>query len=179
MSTPAASVTPTITVAYTAIVAFIMSVTGIADTQIIRGLQNRAAMPTPGFVTVQFLNQHRLRTNINRTGSAFPPTTATLEEAVELAFQIDCYGPQSHGWATMLSTLLRDEYGVNALSPSGVTPLYADDAQLMPFVDGEEQYEARWRLDARFQMNPVTTIPQQYADALELTLVDVQERFPA
>ena len=88
-----------------------------------------------------------------------PPTTATLEEAVELAFQIDCYGPQSHGWATMLSTLLRDEYGVNALSPSGITPLYADDARMMPTVFAEEQYEPRWSLDARFQMNPVTTIP--------------------
>lgn len=179
MSTPAATVSPTITVAYTAIVAFIISVTGLADTQVMRGIQNRVSMPLPGFIVVQFLNQHRLRTNINRTGTQSPPSTAALEEAIELAFQIDCYGPQSHGWATMLSTLLRDEYGVNALSPSGVTPLYADDARFMPTVFAEEQYEARWSLDAHFQMNPVTTIPQQYADALELTLVDVQQRFPA
>lgn len=178
MSTPAASVSPTITAAYTAIVAFIMSVTGLALENIDRGIQNRVAMPKPGFIVLQFLNQNRLRTNINRTGTASPPSTATLEEAVELAFQIDCYGTQSHEWATMLSTLLRDEYSVNALSPSGVTPLYADDARFMPTVFGESQYESRWRLDARFQMNLITTIPQQYADALELTLVSVTEKFP-
>lgn len=177
MSPPTATVSPTLTAAYTAIVAFIMSVTGISDAQIIRGLQNRASMPKPDFIVVQFLNQRRLRTNINKTGTANPPSTATLEEALEMAFQIDCYGSQSHAWATMLSTLLRDQYGVSQLRPKGITPLYADDARLMPTVFGEEQYEARWSLDARFQMNAVTTVPQQYADALELTMVNVQERF--
>jgi hypothetical protein len=178
MSTPAATVSPTLTTAYTAIVAFILSVTGLASTQVIRGVQNRASMPLPGFITVQFLQQRRLRTNIHQTGSANPPTTATLEEDVELTFQIDCYGPQSNAWATMLSTLLRDEYGVNQLSPSGVTPLYADEARFIPFIDGESQWEERWSLDARFQLQPVTTIPQQYADVLDLTLVNVTERFP-
>lgn len=180
MSTPAASVNPTLTVAYTAIVAFIASVTGlVVGVSVVQGLQNRSSMPLPSFINVQFLHMHRLRTNVDSfDASNGPPATANVEAEYEYTFQIDCYGPTSNAWATMLSTLLRDEYAVNQLSPNGVTPLYADEARMIPSVYGEQQYEERWSLDARFQMNPVTTVPQQFADALELTMVNVDQRFP-
>lgn len=180
MSTPAASVAPTLTTAYTAIVAFIAAVTGLtAGVSVVKGLQNRSSMPLPGFINVQFLFMHRLRTNVDDfDATAGPPTTATVEAEYEYTFQIDCYGPNSNAWATMVSTLLRDEYGVSQLSPSGVTPLYADDARMIPSVYGEQQYEERWSLDARFQMNPVTTVPQQFADALTLEFVSAEQRYP-
>lgn len=113
------------------------------------------------------------------------PGLMTLEEGVELTLQIDCYsfpvqgaGQSAEDWATMLSTTLRDEYGCTQLAPT-LQPLYADEARMIPLVAGEDQYEERWSLDARFQYNPRTVIPEQYAEVLALELVNIEEAYPA
>jgi hypothetical protein len=109
-----------------------------------------------------------------------------LDEGVELTVQIDCYGPEStdpaavgaEDWASILSATLRDEYGCAQLAPL-LSPLWADEARMIPLVDGEEQYEERWSLDAHFQYDPITTIPQQYAATLDLEMIRVpQESYP-
>jgi len=172
------TVTPGLQDVYAAIATFIVGVTGLAADQVVQGLPNRAPMPLPGFVMFQATEFRRLRTNQHGWDEIDPqPATMAIDQAIELTVQIDCYGPSSADWATMLSTLLRDEYGCTALAPS-CQPLFADEARMIPLVDGEEQYEERWSLDARFQVNPVTTIPQQYADTLDLNFVSVEERFP-
>ena len=173
------TVSPSLQAVYTALMAFVVSVTGLPNTSVVQGLPNRAAMPLPGFVVIQALHTRRLRTNIDSWDEiSTDPTTQTVEQGLELTVQIDCYGPSSGDWANMLSTLLRDEYGCNALAPS-CQPLYADEARMLPLVAGEEQYEERWSLDCRLQMNPVTTIPQQYADVLGIELINVPEKFPS
>ena len=173
------TIAPTTQQAYAALVPFVMGVTGLPAAQVLRGLQNRAAMPMPGFVLLQVIGRRRLRTNIDDVPAGDLPVTQTMEEGVELTVQIDCYGPTSLDWANMLSATLRDEYGVDQLAPLGVVPLYADEARVAPLIDEELQYEERWSLDARFQINPVTTVQQQYANALELEVISVEERFPA
>ncbi len=176
------AVVPTLQNVYAPIVAFIISVTGLADTQVIQGIQNRAPMPEPNFIVVQALFRHRNITNIDIPDELTePPVTAGIQEGVELTVQIDCYGLSGCDWANMLSATLRDEYGCTALAALGAAmtppfelqPLYADDARMIPLVDGEEQYEERWSVDARFQINPLTTIPQQYADVAKLTMINV------
>lgn len=173
------SVTPTLQAnVYPALVALIINVTGLPASNVVQGLANRTSMPLPGFVEVQGLFDSRLRTNIDTYDQTNPaPTTKTLEQGLKLTVQIDCFGPQSHDWANMLSTILRDEEGCIALAPS-CQPLYADEARMIPLVAGEEQWEERWMVEANLQMNPVVTAPQQYADALELTLINVPEKFP-
>ena len=171
-------VTPGFQSVYAALVPFIIGVTGLAAANVVQGLPNRAAMPLPGFVTIQGITRKRLATNVQTWDQVSnPPMSLAIEQDIELGIQIDCYGPISADWADMLTTLLRDEYGVNALAPN-VTPLYADDARMIPLVDGEEQYEERWSIDAHFQYNPVTTVPQQYANVLDITLINVQEAYP-
>jgi hypothetical protein len=177
---PGLSVTPTLQALYGALVPFIIGVTGLSGAQVIQGVQNRAPMPSPssaGFILVQAINRTRLRTNLHHYSLA-PSIEAQLEEGVELTVQIDCYGTSACDWADMLSATLRDEYGCTALAPT-LSPLYADEARMIPLVDGEDQYEERWMLTAAFQFNPVTTIPQQYADVLDLTLVNVEKAYPA
>ena len=172
------TVTPGFQSVYTALVPFVMGVTGLTADSVVQGLPNRASMPEPGFVTIQGITRKRLSTTLqiwNETDSL--PSTIQFEQDVELGIQIDCYGPSSGDWADTLTTLLRSEYGVNALAPN-VAPLYADDARLIPLVDGEEQWEERWSIDARFQYNPVTTVPQQYANVVDLTIINVQEAYP-
>lgn len=245
----AVSITPTLQAVYAVLVPFIASTTGVASSNVIQGIQNLAAMPLPGFIVVQALDRHRLRTNIdtwddtlqfdgtgsvasgspaltisavisgalavgqpvimagvtpgttisalgsgtggtgtytlsavattNESGASVtvPPGTQTLEEGVEVRVQIDCYGPSACDWANILSATLRDPYGCTALAPT-VTPLYADDARMIPFVDAESQWEEKWVIDARFQVNFATTVQQQYTDALDLELVDVNVAYP-
>lgn len=178
--TTTVTIAPSLQSVYAALNSFLQTVTGLPSSNVVQGLPNRAAMPKPGFVCFQALTRRRLRTNIDtmvEINDALP-TQQTMEEGFELPIQIDCYGPVSCDWANMLSATLRDAYGVNQLGPLGLTPLYADEARMIPLVDGEEQYEERWSLDARFQVNAVTTVTQQYADALELELINVDERFP-
>lgn len=177
------AIAPNLQQIYAALVPFIMTVTGLAAANVVQGLPNRASMPLPGFISVQGIFRHRLRTNIHGYTGA-PSSQATIEEGVELTVQIDCYGPETtdevvgaEDWANLLSATLRDEYGCAALAPT-LSPLYADDARMIPLVDGEEQYEERWSLDAHFQFNPVTTIPQQYADVVDLILWDVPQQEP-
>lgn len=181
-------VTPTLQAVYIPIFEYIKSVTGLDDAHVVQGLPNRAAMPLPGFVSFQTITRSRMRTNVDLWDELTePPVSAGIVECVELRVQIDCYGPSSCDWADILSATLRDEYGCDLLGslaaaqtpPFELQPLYADEARLIPLVDGEDQYEERWSVDAHLQFNPVTTIPQQYADVVDLTLINVEEAYPA
>ena len=181
------AVNPVLSAVYAALVPFIQQVTGLPPAQVVLGLGNRTPMPAPGFIAVQAITRHRLRTNLHSgvTIAEDESGSVTMEEGVELTVQIDCYStpvsatqPQSaEDWATMLSTTLRDAYGCSIFPPN-IQPLFADDARMIPLVAGEEQYEERWSLEAHFQYNPQTTVPQQYADVLDLELIDVPNLTP-
>lgn len=180
MSTPD-PISPGLDAVYATVMAFIAQNLGLTSTgpgaQVVRGVPNRVSMPMPGFVVVQAIQKHRLRTSVDTfdTTSA-SPTTATVNQAVELTLQIDCRGESAEDWADILTTLFRDQYACNALAPV-CQPLYCDDARMTGFVDGEEMYEETWSLDLHLQYNPTVTIPQQYAKALELELISVTEKF--
>lgn len=174
------SATPTQDQVYQALLAYLTGVLP-SGVPIIRGLPNRAAMPSPspGFVLMQALFENRLFMPVDTyvtTGSS-PPTTSSIEQAIELAVQIDCYGAQSGTWAAIISTTFEDAYGFNALGPN-CEPLYCNEARMVSLTDEELQYEERWCLDARLEWHPVVTVTQGYADALELTMKDVNVLFP-
>lgn len=181
------TVVPTEQQFYAALTSFISTVTGLAASNIVQALPNRAPMPLPGFISFQAIHRRRLRWNIDTFDTTDDdPTESTIEEGLELTVQIDCYGPQSTSaatgamdWANMLAATLRDQYGCAFFESqlSGCDPLYADDARMMPLIDAEEQYEERWSLDARFQLDVVTTVPQGYAKALDLEFINVEEAF--
>lgn len=78
------------------------------------------------------------------------------------------------------STLFRSEYGTRffkALGPD-VTPLYADDPSQMPFINDQQQYEWRWVLDACMQVNDIAQVGQQFADAVNIGLIEVDSHYP-
>jgi hypothetical protein len=91
--------------------------------------------------------------------------------------QLDFYGPESAVWAVRASAYLRDDYGCDMLAPD-CQPLHADTPRMGPFVSGEEQYEQRWFLTAAIQWNAVMTLPQQFAGAAEVELVEVDVEYP-
>lgn len=93
--------------------------------------------------------------------------------------QIDFYGPLSPDYAQVVSTVFRDVVGVDLFAETGlpVSPLHADDPRQGPFVDGEQQYENRWTVDAVLQANQTVVVPQQYAAALEVGLISVDAEY--
>ena len=177
-----ASISPVLSDVYTALRSFILAqLPGVTGTQVIQGYQNRVAMPTPpgsGFVVMTAFNMKRLRTNVHTTPPGGNPTTTSAEQGTQVDIQLDLYGPQAADWANILSTLLRDEVGCAALAPN-CQPLYADDPVRAPLESAETQYEDRWLLTARIQMNPVTVTSQQYADTLgPVGIIDVEVSYP-
>ena len=109
----------------------------------------------------------------------------TLTQGAEIVIQLDFHSADltAGDLAQTTSTMLRDEYGVDffaALSPplNGVVPLYADDPRQMPFINAESQYEWRWVLEAKLQVNQAVQIPQQFADSAVVDAISVEAEFP-
>jgi len=173
-----ATIAPVESDVLTSLRSFIQGVVGNGGTsapiEVIRGLANRTPMPGNAFIAMTPLFQNRLATTVD----TFDNTHQYAQQSAQLDIQIDCYGPNGLSWATMLSTLLRDPYGVQQLAPT-CAPLYAEDPRQIALVTGEEQYLERWNLTASFEYDPVTTITAQTADVIgPMTIINVDEAYP-
>lgn len=99
--------------------------------------------------------------------------------------QIDFHAADgtSGDMANVVSALMRDAYAAEQFanqSPNyGVAPLYADDAKQLPFFNDQQQVEWRWVVEALLQANISVSVPQQFADAVVLTLDSAIELFPS
>jgi hypothetical protein len=168
------TVTPTLPQVFADVRAFLLGIVP-AGTIVLKGPVNRAAQPPVDHIVVTPTYRKRLRTN-QYTDDPIADTTA-LEEGVQLDVQVDCYGGTlAPDWAAMIETVWKSEYACSALTTC--QPLYADDARQIPLVTGEEQYLQRWMVRAVLQYNPVTTTPQQFADALTVVTVNVDKTYP-
>lgn len=111
----------------------------------------------------------------------------TVQQNSELVVQMDFHSTgldySAGDNAMIVSTLLRDEFGVDffaALEPpqNSVTPFYADDPKQIPFQNDQNQIEWRWVLEGKFQINQTTSIPQQYFGSATVDVVSVDVAFP-
>lgn len=91
----------------------------------------------------------------------------------EFTVQCDVHGPNGADNARRIEGLFRSEVGVDlfaAADPTGsVVPLYCDEVRQVPFINAEQQYENRYTLDLRMQINPVLGTPQDFATAIDVT----------
>jgi hypothetical protein len=171
-------VSPTLDDVYKKLGDFIATV--ITGVPVIQTPTNRtpAPPPSPGYIGMTARLSSRIMTNIDHwEADDTAPTGIAIEQAVRLKVQLDCYGVQSGDWAVILSTVLRDEFGCVGLMPI-LAPLHADEPKFAPLVQGEEQYEYRWIVEAVLQYNPVVSTPQQFANAAEINTINVDERYP-
>lgn len=110
----------------------------------------------------------------------------TVEQGAQIAVQMDFHSDPkadvSGDMAVTASTLLRDAYAVehfaNQVPAYGVVPLYASDPAQRPFTNDQQQVENRWVVEALLQANVVLSVPQQFADSVDLALLDVEAVFP-
>jgi hypothetical protein len=175
MSIPSA---PVLDAVFTKLAAFLATIVP-TGTEIVQGLGNRVPMPVGPFIAMTPILQTRLDTNQDTYADPYPTPggARSVQQNIRLQVQLDCYGPDAGDWATTISTLLRDDYGVDALAPDAA-PLYVEDPRQVPFISGEEQYVTRWTVGAILQYNPVTALPQDFAAAAVVDLINVDEAYP-
>lgn len=105
-------------------------------------------------------------------------------QETELVVQLDIHSADvstAADLAQTISTLFRDDFATLFFFRAGyvgISPLYADDPKQIPFIDAEANYETRYMVEAHLQINAVVTPPQEFADEIHVTLLDV-DTFPA
>lgn len=172
------AVSPTQDDVYAAVKAFILAALPLADDHVIKGNQNRVAMPSGPFAVMNIVAMKRLRTNLDTYDpNDTDPSGITREQGLQAEMQVDLYGPASGDWAAIFSTLWRDDYGVTALAPN-CAPLHADTPARAPLVTGEDQYLDRWICRAALQYNPVVVTTDQFAEIVSITVINVDEAYP-
>lgn len=178
---PALLVAPTEEDIDTALTAFLTSI--MPDgLPIVLGQVNRVPVPQPAdFIVFWPLRRTRLSTNIDESDlSIDPPVNKTAEQRMDAVYQIDVHGPNSTDNAQIITTLFRDPFATDYFDANypALSPLYADDAKQLPFINDSNQYEDRWVIEAHLQANIVVTVPQQTADTVTVEVISVDATYP-
>jgi hypothetical protein len=149
----------------TALRAFLLDVLP-SGVEVVQGQNNRVPEPTGPDHVVMTPDR---RTQMAQTTHDWNADGGTIgvNRSSALHFQLDVYGPNSADNGQVITTLFRDSYGCDFFRSYGVQPLYCDDGQQMPLVNGEEQYENRWMIRATLQANILVTVAAGFADTLE------------
>ena len=150
--------------------------TGVKLNTVVRSM---AAGTSGGVGTYQLTLQQNVLSQV------MSASQKTLTQEAEITVQLDFHGAglEAADMAQTVSTALRDEYATAFFAAltaplNGVSPLYADDPTQRPFVNDQNQYEWRWVLDAKLQVNQLVLVPQEYADAATVVVKDVEALFP-
>lgn len=167
---------------FTALRNFLISVLP-AGVDVIQAQQNRTPEPSgDDFVTMTPLVRTRLATDITTFADGFPvdPQTRSDLQETQFSVQLDVHGPNSADNSQIITTLFRSDYAVDQFATSGfdVTPLYTSEPKQIPYLNGEQQIEDRWIVDVELQCNPTVTTPQQFADAANVSLINVDVVYP-
>lgn len=104
----------------------------------------------------------------------------SMTQPTKVTFQLDVHGPNSADYAQTVWTSFRSLYATEQFESYGydVTPLYAGDPRQIPFINGEDQFENRWVIEAALQANQIVDVPQQFATAAHVNLIVVETTYP-
>lgn len=137
------------------------------------GQDNRVPEPlAPDFIIMTMTGQERLATNVETTPGGPLPVELTMGESTQFAVQLDIHGPNSGANAARVAMVWRSAWAASFLAalPVPVAPLYASEPTQTAFDNAENQIETRWIVTVYLQANPVVTVPQDYAEALSVSL---------
>ncbi len=122
----------------------------------------------------------RTRMAYNATWWAFDATTMESLTPTRVTFQFDVHGPNGAENAQLIATLWNDEYAQGFFDGEGfdIRPTFIADARQIPFLNAASQLEMRWTLDGELQGNFTISTPVQFADTLDVGLIDVDVVYP-
>lgn len=134
-----------------AIAAFLIDKLKIEPDLIVRGWQNRAALPNDtNYVVLTLLTEQRHGTNVHQWSDDQSSQTDVVEKIsmhAEHTVQIDFCGTDEQevmARATQLAIFARDGVAVEYLRPYGILPLYAEDVRNAPYSNEQRQWEVRY-----------------------------------
>ena len=144
-----------------------------AGTEVVRGLDNRVPEPIGAdFLVMTPVLRERIETNVDTYRDGYPdaPCAKDVLQPVKLTVQLDIHGPAGADHTQVITALFRDEYAVDRFAASGfdMAPLYTSEPRQIPFLNGEQQVEALWSVDLVMQVNSLVTVPQDFAQSLEI-----------
>ncbi|WP_414499434.1 LIC_12616 family protein [Zymobacter sp. IVIA_12111.31 C1] len=151
----------------TALRGFLLSATGVSE--VIQALGNNVPMPKGECIILSDIGTRGLSTDITEYDGA--NGTAQHSRSTQWRCQVDIYGERAHDLATIIATLWRSTYGCDDLAQRlpGFQPLYSSEPRQMNFISGEANYEPRYTLDLISNFRPIVTVPQAFAQRLELS----------
>jgi hypothetical protein len=158
----------------------------LPDLEIVRGQGNLVPEPKGNdFIVLTPILRTRLETNIDTlglpTGSDLLNGSLSMMAPTKLMVQADVHGPASGDNAQIVLTAFRDAFAAQWFTDQqivGIMPLYTSDARQIPFINAEQQYENRWTLDLAMQINPVVTVPMQFAREIDVGLISIDVAYP-
>ena len=68
------------------------------------------------------------------------------------------------GWRTSFS---------EGASGFDIAPLFASEPRQVPFLNEAQQVETRWSVDLVMQVNPLVTVPQDFAQSLDISTTGI------
>lgn len=137
--------------------------------QIVRAQANRVAMPPSPCVVLTELLQVDLSTPVVGNDPANAQIDITSPTRIDI--QIDFYGTLAGDYCKAVKGVWRTFYATSKF-PANIQPLYCSDGRQMPLITAEQQYESRWTLTASLQYNPTVIVPQDYATALAVNILE-------
>ncbi|UCL84499.1 LIC_12616 family protein [Pseudomonas sp. HS-18] len=160
---------------FTALRSFLLAVLG-ETFQVFKAQGNQVSMPKGSFVMMTPLFIDGLSTNV----VDYDRATGTRHDTRTTQFrvQLDVYGAEASANSNIIATLFRSEYATDLMASGPLQPFYATDPKQNVMTNSEQQYEDRWTFELYMQFNPTITSPQQFAEALQINLAEVDTKFP-
>jgi hypothetical protein len=129
---------------------------------------------------MQIINGRMIETPIETFGWGAAPTQVNELTPWEVVVQIDVFGPMAQRNMQVLASLWRTPWAYGKLTTlnSKIFPLYGSEPKQLQFVDAAQQFEPRWTIDLHTQVNYNIALDQDFASQLNITLIDVDARYP-
>lgn len=138
-------------------------------TQIIRGQQNRDSMPPNPFVVLTEVLKMDLSTPIVKGTPSNAQNSVMSPKRIDV--QVDFFGPSACDQIAAVKGVYRTAYCASQF-PAGIAPLFCSDERQTSLTNAEQQYEDRWTITASLQYNPSVYLPQQFASALKVNILE-------
>lgn len=163
---------------------FLAAYIGISPKVIIRGWQNRAALPdVSSYAVLTLINAPRQGTNVHVWTNA--PEGDGLTESVRMLtlyeVQIDLCGLDEavvNAQAARLVMLARDAVAVDFFQKQGLSCQYADDPRSLPFSNDLNQWEVRYSVTLRLSAWNAADIARDAFRDVNIRLEDVDVHHP-
>lgn len=163
---------------------FLVQQLGIDGSLIVRGWQNRAALPDDTDYTVlTLLTAKRHGTNVHDRDyeAGHGGIDETISMLTEYTVQVDFCGTDEQtvmNRATQLALIARDAVACDFFRSYGFLPLYSEDVRNMPFANEERQWEIRYIVTLHFDGWMRVTVSHDAFTSVDIRLEDVDAHHP-